>query len=128
MRPARFTWYNGVALVAALAFALFPVFWIASTSLKPLSEWVTAPPTWVPARATFDNFEALFGSRFDLSHSVRDSVVAPLINSIVVSVAATALAIAIGALAALVFSRYRIGGRFLPLSILGVHTSASRCR
>lgn len=120
MPPARFTWYNFIALVVALAFALFPIFWIASTALKPLSEWVTAPPTWVPAHATFDNFEALFGSRLDLTLSVRDSVVGPLINSIVVSVVATVLAIAIGALAALAFSRYRIGGSFLPLSILGV--------
>lgn len=120
MPPARFTWYNFIALVVALAFALFPIFWIASTALKPLSEWVTTPPTWVPAHATFDNFEALFGSRLDLTLSVRDSVVGPLINSIVVSVVATVLAIVIGALAALAFSRYRIGGSFLPLSILGV--------
>lgn len=120
MRPARFTWYNGIALVVALAFALLPIFWIASTSLKSLSEWVTAPPTWVPARATFDNFEALFSSRFDLTLSVRDSIIGPAINSIIVSVAATFLAIVIGALAALAFSRYRIGGTFMPLSILGV--------
>ena len=56
MPGQRFTWYNGIGLLLALIFALFPVLWMLSTSFKPSDEWVKVPAVWVSGKPTIDNY------------------------------------------------------------------------
>ena len=48
--------FSFIGLVAGLLFAVFPIFWMVSTSFKVRSEWVTSPPTWISSRPTVDNY------------------------------------------------------------------------
>ena len=41
MTRTRLSWADRIALAAALLFALFPVFWLLSTSFKVRSEFVS---------------------------------------------------------------------------------------
>jgi ABC-type glycerol-3-phosphate transport system permease component len=64
-----------VALLAlATLFALFPIAWGVSTSLKAVSEVNALPPIWIPASPTADNYaDALSRPRFWLF--VRNTVI-----------------------------------------------------
>ncbi len=54
------------ACVAVLIlYALFPIFWMLSTALKPTPEIRTADPTFVPSRLDWGHFRlVLFESNF----------------------------------------------------------------
>ena len=117
MKQTGFTWYHALALACAVAFALFPVFWIVSTSLKPISEWVATPPAWVPGDPTFSNYSGLFTEHLSRNLAVRETVVRPVINSIVVSGVATLLSVTLGCAAAIALSRYQFRAA-VPMSIL----------
>ena len=56
MPEKKFTAFNLLGLVAGLLFAVFPIFWMVSTSFKVRSEWVTSPPTWISSKPTVDNY------------------------------------------------------------------------
>lgn len=146
--PARkFTWYNGIGLTAALLFAIFPVFWMVSTSFKTSNEWVTTPPTWISSHATSENYlmvlapKMLLGKRGGLTQytetgerreeradvGVSGGAIADFFlrsawpgirGSVIISVFATALSIVVGLMAAISISRYRFGGNFTPFFIL----------
>jgi len=120
MPPRRLRWYNAIALLAALVFALFPIFWMVSTSFKSFEEWTSVPPTWIPRHPTFANYEPLFSTfsgRYimGLSAGWRS-----LLDSLICATSATALSVLVGLMAALGFSRYRAGGDHFALAILAV--------
>lgn len=46
--PHRCPPHHVLSLAAVPTFALFPIFWMVSTSLKPLGEWAAMPQPWVP--------------------------------------------------------------------------------
>jgi multiple sugar transport system permease protein len=97
---------NGLLLAAGivvlLAWSLFPVYWIAVTSLKAESEIYALPPTIVPHAPTLENYATvLFKTRFPLF--VR--------NSVLVAVTTTIASVVIGTLAAYAITRMRFLGR-----------------
>ena len=49
-----------VAVLAAMAIAFFPIFWLVSTSLKPHEEWTSSPPVWVTSQPTLQNYRIVF--------------------------------------------------------------------
>jgi len=108
----RIVIYGSVATY--LLWTLFPVYWMLSATVKTRSELLTTPPQWVPTSFEFGNFTALFAQ--------RPEFVRYILNSVVVSVAATALAVTLGVMATYGFVRYDFPydlGRFhLPLLIL----------
>lgn len=109
----------GVVLVV-LAAVLFPIFWLVSSSLKPPHEWLAKPPVWVSKAMTLDNYKVLF---FPVETIVRiggftTPAVKPIVNSLVISFFATAIAVLAGFLAAYSISRYRTGGTQLFIFIL----------
>ncbi len=148
MPRIKFTWYNGIGLTAALLFAIFPIFWMVSTSFKPSSEWVKSPPTWISGHPTIDNYlmvlapQMLLAKRgglqqYDEKGEIKEGrrgatastggAVADFLSksawqgirgSIIISVCATALSIVVGLMAAISISRYRFGGNFTPFFIL----------
>ena len=72
-RPSQRQWWRSllkhlVLLVLAIIF-IFPLLWMLDTSLKPLPQTLTFPPTWIPHPILFSNYpDALasepFGSYF----------------------------------------------------------------
>ncbi len=47
-------------LTIYLIIAIFPVFWIFVTSIKPSNEVYSFPPTYIPSNPTFENYFRLF--------------------------------------------------------------------
>ncbi len=92
----------GIALV--LVFALFPVLWIISVSLKT-PESVT-DGRLIPAHWTLDNYKVLFDGGFDNSPFIH-----PLINSIAIALISTLIAITLAAFAAYAIARLEFPGK-----------------
>lgn len=91
-----------VVLTVCSAFALIPVLWALSTSLKPEAMIVQYPPQWVPNKLTFDNyFNVLFKSNFLMYFK----------NSIVVSAISVFVALFVAAHAAYAASRFAFKGK-----------------
>jgi multiple sugar transport system permease protein len=99
-------WSIGIA--AVLIFALIPVIWIISLSFKT-PETVT-DGRFIPAHWTLDNYKVLFEGGIDNSPFLK-----PLINSIVVAVFSTLIAITLAAFAAYAIARLDFPGKTLIL-------------
>jgi multiple sugar transport system permease protein len=96
-----------------LVVTLFPLYWTLNTSFKPADETVTFPPTFLPANFTLEGYvNVLFES------GAADM----LINSVVVSVGATAVALLVGVPAGYAYARNpgKIGGKHVAFWILSI--------
>lgn len=90
---------------------LFPLYWIVQTSFKPAIEQLSIPPIWFPRAPTLGNYATLFR---------QPDIFNTIVNSLVVTLVATGLALVLGTPAAYILARHRIGGRALPFAILMV--------
>jgi multiple sugar transport system permease protein len=98
-----------IALLLVLLFSLIPVIWILSLSLKPPEQ--IADQRFIPEDFTLDNYETLFTGGLDES-----PFLAPLINSILISLIATSIAIVLAAFAAYAIARLTFPGKALILA------------
>ncbi len=85
-----------------LAYALIPVLWILSLSLKPTS--TVKDGKLIPSAVTFDNYRGIFRGNFFSS---------ALINSVGIGLLTTAIAVVVGALAAYAVARLAFPGKRL---------------
>ena len=85
-----------------LLYALFPVLWILSLSLKPTS--TVKDGKLIPSSVTFDNYRGIFRGNFFSS---------ALINSVGIGVLTTMIAVAVGAMAAYAVARLAFPGKRL---------------
>lgn len=91
------------AALAALALAnIFPIYWIAVTSLKTRGEQATMPPVWIPTVFTAANFQDTFVTRGFGGY---------LLNSLLAATLSTALCMLLGTLAGYSLARFRFPGR-----------------
>lgn len=120
--PARpLTLVQSVLLAAVLILVMFPVFWIVMTAIKPPTDWNAAPAIWIPSAPTMVNFETLFDPEAIRAYGVggvSQAATPAVFGSLLASVAATVLSIAIGLFAAIGLSRYAPGSKATPLIIL----------
>jgi multiple sugar transport system permease protein len=91
-----------------------PALWIILTSIRARAEVDALPPVWIPRVLSFDSYKIIFGmptpeGAFGLGGSIP--VTAYARNSIIIAVAATILAIALGTLAGYAFSRFSFRGK-----------------
>jgi ABC-type maltose transport system permease subunit len=129
MSPRRYFreigWRHVVALLA-LAFALYPIAWILSSSINTVN--TLTGTKFIPDSTTFGNYTALFqGCHWDAGvppfncelHTVKNQVVPPiptfLWNSVKIAVIAATIQLALSALAAYSFARLRWRGRRVGL-------------
>lgn len=104
-------WGKGLffAVVAVLLVVyLLPVYWIGTTSFKRPSDVFSNPPrfTFSP---TLENYDKLLYKRDTAGATLRTSdYPKQLMNSVVVGLSSTALAVALGAMAAYAFARFRV--------------------
>ena len=102
----RVLWIIGILVV--VLYALIPVVWIASLSLKKTAtigdkEFLQSPSDW-----TFDNYDTLFSANDDFTHA--------LINSIGIALIATLISVVLASMAAYALSRLDFTGKTLILS------------
>jgi len=90
-----------VLLVLIILFCLFPFYWMVTTSLKDQIVALEIPPAWV-FEVTWSNYEEVL---------FKDGVGKNLINSIIVAVFTTVLAIGLGCPAAYALSRFEFRGK-----------------
>lgn len=100
-------WSIGIVLV--LAFALIPVLWLISLSLKP-PEAIT-DQRFIPSEVSFDNYKSLFEGGVDDSPFIK-----PLINSIGIALITTVIAITLAAFTAYAIARLEFPGKRLILA------------
>src|ERR1700739_3475501 len=90
-----------------LSYALFPVLWILSLSLKPTS--TVKDGKLIPTSVTFDNYRGIFRGNFFSS---------ALINSVGIGLLTTVIAVLIGAMAAYAVARLEFPGKRLLIGVV----------
>ena len=77
-----------VAILAIVAFAVFPILWAFLVSLKPEAEMATAEIQYLPQRITFENYEAIW-TRSNFPTLITNSAVVSLTTVIICTVFGT---------------------------------------
>jgi multiple sugar transport system permease protein len=98
-------WVTVDAMV--LVYALLPVLWILSLSLKPTS--TVKDGKLIPSSLTLDNYRGIFRGDFFSS---------ALINSVGIGLTTTAIAVVIGAMAAYAVARLEFPGKRLLIGVV----------
>jgi ABC-type glycerol-3-phosphate transport system permease component len=98
-----------VAAIAVGIFAVFPLYWMAVTAVKPQSEIITPEPVWWPSELVWDRFPQVIDRGFGRF----------LRNSLIVAVTTTAIGLVVATMAGYALARFRIPLRkYLALVIL----------
>jgi multiple sugar transport system permease protein len=100
-------WAIGELLI--IAFALIPVLWIVSLSLK--TPETVADQSFIPQDWSFENYESLFTGGIDESPFIK-----PLINSLGIALITTVISITLAAFAAYAIARLDFPGKALILA------------
>jgi multiple sugar transport system permease protein len=90
----------GFGMLMAVAWAA-PLVWMVSTSFKPANQVMTRNIEWLPRTVTLDNYRKV----------LEKPVVRWMVNSIVVSIGATAIALLTGSMAGYALARLNFPGR-----------------
>jgi len=117
-------------LVLFIAWSLFPVYWMVSTSFKGRTEYLAVPPHVVPEEPTLAHYEIVLFRMFGLYNPERvkaleeelkkvGSIMAvgrlyevpPYINSLIVASVSTVITVLLGTPSAFSLARYRFKGR-----------------
>ncbi len=93
------TFFAFLLLMAAVAAALLPVYWLATISLKQPVDQFAVPPVWISFTPTLEHFREILFARPFLTY---------VWNSIVVAGGSTLLALLLGAPAAYGLARFRL--------------------
>ncbi len=94
-------WGQIILLALIMLICVFPFYWMVTTSLKTQIVALEAPPVWL-FEPTLDNYrEALF----------EDGVLGTLINSLVIAISTTLLALILGVPAAFALARFEFRGK-----------------
>lgn len=108
------------AVILSMIVALFPVFWLISTSLKPYEEWANWPPVWISEEPTLQNYRIVFAPEAarrhaekesgSLDYKVSESAWKSFQDSAIIATLATIFSVSFGTLAAYSIVRFRTGG------------------
>ena len=96
-------------LTVFLLFVLAPLYWMAMTSIKPSDDYLAVPPVWFPAKPTLVHYTAALFAYRGLKG---------LLNSVIISTAATILSAFFGTLMAYSLARFNTGGQHLSFWVL----------
>ncbi|HEY0919133.1 carbohydrate ABC transporter permease [Devosia sp.] len=85
-----------------------PGAWVVLTAFRPNIEVLARPAVWIPQQLTLNNFLGIFGL---LPTQQGLPVASYFVNSLVISITSTVVAIAIGMMGGYAFARYRFRGK-----------------
>lgn len=97
------------AALALVVWSLFPLYWALNTSLQPAARLGAVPVAYAPLPPDGRAWAQVLSNR-DFLRAVG--------NSLLVGVASTVLALAIGSFAAVALGRYRLPGRRVYLTLI----------
>jgi len=92
---------HALGLVLVLGFAVFPSYWMVTSSLKDQTDLLASPPVWF-FRPTLANYLDIFADQ---------RVTTAVLNSMIVSTATTVLAVLLGTPAAYALARFEFRGK-----------------
>jgi multiple sugar transport system permease protein len=93
--------FHAFGLLVVLAFALFPFYWMVSSSMKDQTDLLASPPVWL-FTPTLANYEAIFADQ---------NVTNAILNSLIVASATTFLSVLLGTPAAYALARFEFRGK-----------------
>ncbi|MFZ5436146.1 MAG: carbohydrate ABC transporter permease [Bacillota bacterium] len=108
-RPKLRRALNVLLLLLFICFAIFPVFWMVTTSIRPVSDVFRIPPLLWPPHPTLEPYYKVIKER---------PIETYFSNTLLVAVATVCLSAPIGALGAYGFSRFRFRGSALLLGFI----------
>lgn len=97
-----------LVLLIALVFFLFPIFWVAITSIKLPGEYMHRPPILIPDEPTLIHYRNVMNAKGELA----------LRNSAIIATSATLLSLVVGTLAAYSLARFNTGGKHFAFWLL----------
>lgn len=89
-----------------LIYTIFPFYWAFISSITPNNQLFATPVQYWPQNATMQNYGLVLSN---------NNFLIALMNSAIVSVSVTALALIVGSLAAYALGRFKFGGRSVVL-------------
>ncbi|MCA2435193.1 carbohydrate ABC transporter permease [Rhizobium johnstonii] len=100
-------------VVVLLIWSLGPIYWTIASSVTPSEDFSTRPINFFPQHFTLDHYSRLLGINIARIGGVEvfKQFRAALFNSVVTSIAATLLCVAISSLGAYAFTRLQFPGR-----------------
>ena len=101
-------WLIRFGVLVAMVILTVPGLWVVLTAFRPNIEVLARPAVWIPQNPTLDNFARLFG----LSSAQQGLPVSQyFINSLVISITSTVIAIIIGMAGGYSFARFSFKGK-----------------
>ncbi len=100
-------WWLWLAVAAIVIFCLFPFYWLINISLKTGPD--LADSSFFPPNPTLDNYSAIFQN---------DQFTRALLNSAIVSITTTVLALMVGSFCAYALARLKFKGKFWLLALI----------
>src|SRR5215217_4216200 len=100
-------WWMWIAVAAIVIFCLFPFYWLINLSLKTGED--LGDSSLFPPHPTLDNYQSIFQNS-DFTRS--------LLNSTIISLSTTALALVVGSFCAYALARLRFKGKFAILALV----------
>jgi multiple sugar transport system permease protein len=104
---AKVPWWLWIAVAAIVVFCLAPFYWLVNISLKSGPD--LSGSAVVPPHPTLNNYSSIFQN---------DDFIHALVNSAIVSLTTTVLALIVGSFCAYALARLRFKGKFLLLGAL----------
>jgi multiple sugar transport system permease protein len=108
--PKPVNWFSVLGwafMVLLLLYAVVPMLWMLSTSLKTPFAALQQPPRWIPAEFSFEQYQTLLSP----NNSIGSEFLRYLLNSLWVSFATTTLGVVVAVPAAYAFSRFSFPGK-----------------
>lgn len=98
---------DALAWIIILAM-LFPAIWVVLTAIRPQSEVNAYPIVWIPRAITFEAYVNMFGGNPEMT--TQAPIPRYALNSVIVAVGSTFVALIFGTAAGYAFSRFRFRG------------------
>jgi multiple sugar transport system permease protein len=92
----------------AMVILVVPGAWVVLTAFRQNIEILARPAVWIPQRLTLHNFQGIFGL-LDTQQGLP--VASYFVNSLVISITSTIVAIAVGMMGGYAFARFRFKGK-----------------
>lgn len=91
-----------IGAILLVAVSLFPFVWMAISSVKTLGELYTVPPSWLPHTPTWANYYTVI---------FESNIPRYFLNSVIISVGSTGLALILAIFASYGFARFNFKGK-----------------
>lgn len=101
-------WAIRLGIFVAMVILVVPGAWVVLTAFRPNIEVLARPAVWIPQTLNLNNFLGIFGL---LTTQQGLPVGSYFVNSLVISVTSTVIAIALGMMGGYAFARYRFRGK-----------------